>query len=79
MDADRKIASLANWKTYAVIALLLSLLGAVAGNVYDCNNGTHEQCMISKGLFPIYWAVGLLVAWPLVALLGSALKDDQKD
>lgn len=59
---------------YALIAGLLSFLFAVAVHVYDCQSGTHEQCLMSRGFFWGYWIGSFLVALAVVASVGVTIR-----
>ena len=59
---------------YAIIAGLLSFFIALGIHVFDCQTGTHEQCLMSRGLFWVYWLVSFLVAWGIVASFGAFIK-----
>jgi hypothetical protein len=59
---------------YVIAAGLLSFLFAVGTHVYDCQTGTHEQCLMSRGFFWAYWLVSFLVAWAVVASFGALIQ-----
>jgi hypothetical protein len=59
---------------YAAIAGVLSFLFAVAVHLYDCQTGTHEQCLMSTGLFWVYWLVSFLLAWLVVGCIGATIE-----
>jgi hypothetical protein len=47
------------------IAAAVSLLGALSVVGWDCHVGTHEACLVGKGMFPYLWGGLLIVLWPL--------------
>ena len=59
---------------YAIIAGLLSSLFALGTHIYDCQTGTHEQCLMSQGLLWVYWLGSFLVAWAILASFGALIK-----
>ena len=59
---------------YALIAGLLSFLFAVGVHLYGCQSGTHEQCLMSVGLFWVYWIASFVVAWAVVASIGVTIE-----
>jgi hypothetical protein len=59
---------------YALIAGLLSFLFSIGVHVYDCQTGTHEQCLMSTGLFGVYWISSFLVAWAVIACIGVTIQ-----
>ena len=59
---------------YALIAGLLSFLFAIGAHFYDCQTGTHEQCLMSKGFFWGYWIGSFLLAWAIVACIGTTIR-----
>lgn len=59
---------------YAIVAAVLSLVFAVAAHVYDCQSGTHEQCLVSAGFFWVYWVGSFLLAWPIIASFGMLIR-----
>jgi len=59
---------------YALIAGLLSFLFAIGAHYYDCRSGTHEQCLMSTGLFWVHWLVSFLVAWAVIACIGVTIR-----
>ena len=61
-------------RTYILIALIGSLLGAIGIHIYDCRVGTYEQCLISRGMLWAYWLGLFLVIWSFAAVIGSAIK-----
>jgi hypothetical protein len=44
-----------NWLRHQLIAAAASLVIALVLHAYDCYAGTHEACMISRGLLWMYW------------------------
>ena len=58
----------------ALIAVVISFLCAIGMHVYDCQTGTHEQCLMSKGFFWLYWLVSFLVAWLVVASFSAFIR-----
>jgi hypothetical protein len=67
----------------ALLAAVVSMFVALGLHAYDCHAGTHEMCLISRGMLWAYWIaafvfVGLPVALVVRAVLGSkpARKDD---
>jgi hypothetical protein len=59
---------------YALIAGLLSFLFSIGIHLYDCQTGTHEQCLMSAGLFWVYWLGSFLLAWGIVASIGTTIR-----
>jgi hypothetical protein len=64
----------------AGIAAIASVAIALGLNFYDCQTGTHEQCLMSTGLLWGYWIVAFLLTWLVVASISATirfLKNDQ--
>jgi hypothetical protein len=59
---------------YALIAAVLSFVFAIGVHAYDCQMGTHEQCLMSEGFFWGYWLVAFLLAWAVVACIGTTIR-----
>ena len=58
----------------ALIAAGLSFALSLALSFYDCQAGTHEQCLMSQGLFWLYWIVSFFFAWLVVASIRATIR-----
>jgi len=67
------------WIFHALLAFVLALIAAALVTGYDCEVGTTDQCLMSKGMYPFYLGVLFLVLWPLVAAVGRAVGGSRKD
>jgi hypothetical protein len=48
------------WIRFLLLAGIVAVVGTVAVHVYDCQTGTREQCLMSRGLLWVYW-IGFFV------------------
>jgi hypothetical protein len=62
------------WWKHAGIAFLLAFVVAGLLHGYDCRGATTDQCLVSKGLFPYYFAIAFLVLWPIVAAIANEIR-----
>lgn len=58
----------------ATIALLIAVLGAVALHLYDCQTGTTDQCLVSRGLVWVYMIALFLPVWFCGACVEALIK-----
>ena len=58
----------------ATIAIFLAVLGAIVLNLYDCQTGTTDQCLISRGLIWLYMIGLFLPVWFFVACIEALIK-----
>jgi hypothetical protein len=63
------------WPSPMFISLAVSFLGAALLHAYDCDAGSTDQCLMSKGMFPAYWGGAFIVSWPVVALIAAMSRD----
>ena len=58
------------WMRFTLIAAGLSLAVTIAVHVYDCHVGTHEACLMSRGLLWVYWiAFFVIIGVPIAAVI----------
>jgi hypothetical protein len=62
-----------------LFAFVLSLIAAGLITGYECQVGTTDQCLMSKGFFPYYWGVLFIVSWLLAASLGFPRRRSPED
>lgn len=55
-----------------LIAAAVSLVVALLLHAYDCAVGTHEACLISRGLLWVYWLGVYLIFGVPLALVARA-------
>jgi hypothetical protein len=58
----------------ALIAGLLSIAIALGLHFYDCQTGSHEQCLMSTGLLWLYWVLSFLLTWLVVASIRATIR-----
>jgi hypothetical protein len=63
------------WPSQVFISLAVSFFGAILLHAYSCDTGTTDQCLMSKGLFPVYWGVGFIMSWPAVAMVAAVIRE----
>lgn len=56
--------------SYYSITALIMIIPTLVIHAYSCITGTHEQCLYSRGLIIVYWAMlyiffGIPLAWYL--------------
>ena len=54
-----------------LVAAGFAFMISVGVHFFDCHAGTTEQCLVSKGLFPVYWGASFLMVWPIAALIAA--------
>jgi len=61
------------------IAFFGAILGAALLVTLDCTTGTHEQCLMSKGLSWMYALALFVVIWIIAALVLLARRGSSRD
>jgi len=59
------------WLRYLGFAALAAFVPALAAHAYDCVVGTHEACLMSRGMLRMYWTVGFVFVGAPIALVAT--------
>jgi hypothetical protein len=59
----------------AALAFLLSSIGTVALVMHECSTGTHDACLVSKGMWWLVLPVLFLFFWGCIAAIRAFVKE----
>lgn len=61
-----------HWLRNLGFAALAAFVLALAAHAYDCAVGTHEACLISRGMLWVYWTAGFVFVGAPIALSAAS-------
>jgi hypothetical protein len=62
------------WMRFLLIAAVVAFAGTIAVHIYDCQTGTREQCLMSRGLLWVYWIGFFVVVGVPVATIEQVVR-----
>ncbi len=67
------------WIRCQAVAAAASLAVALVLHAIDCSLGTHEACLISRGLLSVYWfGVYALAGAPIALAVTRTKRSDER-